>query len=225
MALNTKERKLIRSDIYNTFHDENTDSNDKKISFFMKHTYNKRVLDLGCVDHFELNYRSKYWLHKAIKLSAKYLVGLDYYEAGVTFLKKEGFTVLLGDAQSFEIKEKFDVVTAGDLIEHLPNLEGFFKSVHKVLSSGGILVISTPNPWCWKYFLYHLFYKRLSPVNSEHVAWFCLQTLDNLSSRFGFKLVQYEYCSRRLFERLIPLPSHIKHTTLNVVFKVHKKNI
>lgn len=218
-VLTDHERKSIRSDLYSTVKNEATDVNDKKIAFFMRQTKHKKVLDLGCVDHSENNCRSKYWLHKAIKISASSLIGLDYYSQGVKKLKDQGYNVVEGDAQSFEFDEKFNIVTAGDLIEHLTDLDGFLTSVIKVLDDGGKLVITTPNPWCWKYALYHLLYGKLVPVNPEHVGWFCLQTLENLGLRYGFTIVEHEYSSRRFYEKLIPLPKHLKHTTLGVVFK------
>jgi SAM-dependent methyltransferase len=218
-VLSDSERKSIRSNLYAADKNEETDLLDKKIAFFMRHTLHKRVLDLGCVDHSEKNWKSRYWLHKAIGLSASYLVGLDYYAEGVEQLKAIGFNVVEGDAQSFKFEEKFDVVTAGDLIEHLTNLDGFFSSIGNVLNEDGKLVITTPNPWCWKYLGYHVIHKKLTPVNKEHVTWFCLQTLENLAGRFGFRIVSLEYSSRRLYERVVPLPSHLKHTTLGVVFQ------
>jgi SAM-dependent methyltransferase len=217
--LSKDERASIRSDIYSANEDEAIAVQDKKLAFFMRFTRDKVVLDLGCIDHSENNWRSRYWLHKAIKSVARTLTGLDYYLEGVIKLKELGFNVIHGDAQSFKFDEKFEVITAGDLIEHLPNLDGFFSSVKNALIDDGVLVITTPNPWCWKYFLYHLFFKKLKPVNREHVTWFCLQTLENLALRFDLKIVEYEYSSRRFYERIIPLPSHIKHTTLGIIFK------
>lgn len=217
-VLSTDERRSIRSDLYNASKDEESDTTDKKIAFFMRHSNGRKVLDLGCIDHDESNYKSRFWLHKAIRISAKSLIGLDYYSDGVEKLKAFGFNVIEGDAQSFKFNERFDVVTAGDLIEHLPNLDGFFKSINGCLENDGKLVITTPNPWCWKYFLYHVFRGKLTPVNREHVTWFCLQTLENLAGRYGFTMSEYEYSSRRFYERIMPLPSHIKHTTLGVVF-------
>ena len=217
--LSNDERKLIRSELYSTDVEEESNFNDKKIALFICYSTNKNVLDLGCVDHSESNWKSRYWLHKAIRSKAKKLIGLDYYADGVEKLNSLGFDICVGDAQSFEFPNKFDVITAGDLIEHLPNLDGFFNSINKSLCVGGRLVITTPNPWCWKYFLYHMLHKKLAPVNKEHVTWFCLQTLENLSARYGFKIIHHEYSSRRLYERIIFLPSHLKHTTLGVVFE------
>jgi len=212
------ERVKIRSEIYTEHENQPIDYKDGKINFFIKFTKNQDVLDLGSVDHFENNWRSKYWLFKAISENSSGLLGLDYYEDGVLALQKEGFNIVHGDAQGFSFDKKFDMITAGDLIEHLPNLDGFISSVRSNLREGGRLVISTPNPWCWKYMGYHIVKKRLDRVNKEHVSWFCIQTLINLFGRYGFTLLEYEYCSRRPYEKLTPLPSHIKHTTLNAIF-------
>lgn len=217
--LTDKERQSIRSNLYSASKNEASNLKDKKIAFFMRFTRGLSVLDLGCVDHNPENYRSCYWLHKAIKDSAKKVIGLDYYREGVLKLKAIGYDVIEGDAQSFDLLEKFDAVTAGDLIEHLTNLDGFMLSVNNALNPGGVLVISTPNPWCWKYFMYHVIFKKLTPINREHVTWFCVQTLENLGLRYGFEIIEYEYSSRRLYERLIPLPKHLKHTTIGLVFR------
>jgi len=221
-VLRRNERQKIRSDLYSTKTYEDSATNNKKINFFKKYTRGKKVLDLGSVDHFEENFNSKHWLFKALSDSAEDITGLDYYEDGVKSLVKKGYNIVIGDAQNFSFNETFDVVTAGDLIEHLPNLDGFLSSVSKSLNSGGVLVLSTPNPWCWKYLSCHLFYERLTPLNKEHVSWFCTQTLINLLERYGFIFIEKKYSSLRFYENLMPLPQKIKHTTLNITFKLDK---
>jgi 2-polyprenyl-3-methyl-5-hydroxy-6-metoxy-1,4-benzoquinol methylase len=219
-VLNEEERKKIRASL----HSENLDSKNinynNKIKFFIKYTDSKKVLDLGSVDHHEDNCRSDHWLFKALQNNSKSIVGLDYYEKGVNSLREKGYNIIYGDAQNFKFNSKFEVVTAGDLIEHLQNLDGFLNSVKNALDSDGLLIISTPNPWCWKYFLYHLFFRRLKPLNKEHVAWFCTQSLSQLCSRYGFKIIETSYSSHRFYENLVPLPQHIKHTTLNLAFSM-----
>ena len=218
-VLTPTQRKAIRSDLYTTKSEQAADMTDPKISAFCDMCIGKEVLDLGCVDHDENNWKSKYWLHKALKSVAKKIVGLDYYEAGVVQLQDRGFDVIQADAQDFSIGHEFEVVTAGDLIEHIPNLDGFMRSVNKALTTNGQLVITTPNPWCWKYALYHLFRGKLEPMNPEHVSWFCLQTLEQLGRRYGFAVMSHKYLSRRRYERFAPLPTRIKHTTILVVFE------
>jgi SAM-dependent methyltransferase len=217
--LSDDERKNIRSKLYSSTYLEPIQFSDRKISYFTSRTKNKIVLDLGCIDHHPDNWRSKFWMHRAIKQVAKKVIGLDYYQHGVEILNKEGFDIVYGDAQNFQFEKKFDIVTAGDLIEHLPNLEGFFKSVHCCLHENGFFVLSTPNPWCWKYVAYHIWHGKLTPMNKEHVAWICLQQFYNLGERYGFEVINFEYCSRRKYENLIPFPARIKHTTLNITLR------
>ena len=217
--LSANERKSIRADIYKSDASQDIDYSDGKIQFFIKHCKGKKILDLGSVDHFEGNWKSKYWLFKALADNSGEIIGLDYYKEGVAALNNEGFNIIFGDAQDFDLKETFDVITAGDLIEHLPNLDGFIASISKALKDHGTLIISTPNPWCWKYISYHILRGKLKPVNREHIAWFCLQTIDNLFSRYDFEIIDSSFTSRRLFERVIPLPHRIKHTTLNVLLR------
>lgn len=217
-VLTEEERKAIRADVYTRGSEEATDFSDDKIRFITERCSKKRVLDLGCVDHHEVNAASRFWLHKAICAVSDDVTGLDYYGPGVDKLNSQGYSVVHADAQTFKFTEPFDVVVAGDLIEHLPNLEGLFTSVFDATVSGGSFVISTPNPWCWKYSMYHLVKGKMTPVNREHVSWFCHQTLENLGKRFGFKVAAVSFCSRRAWEKLIPIPSRIKHTTLCVEF-------
>lgn len=42
--------------------------------------------------------------------------------------------------------EFFDIITAFDTVEHLKELDLFFKNTGRILKSGGLLIISTPNP-------------------------------------------------------------------------------
>ena len=218
-VLTKEQRSSIRSNAYQAHADVSlVNYRNEKIKKFCEVVRGKRVLDLGSVDHFADNHKSPDWLFKALADNAKSIIGLDYYEEGVVELQKKGFNIIYGDAQDFAFEDKFEVITAGDLIEHIPNLHGFLSSSFEALEQGGDIVISTPNPWCWKYVCYHILKKELSPINDEHVSWFCLRTLKLLFARYGFSYRYHNYSSYRTYEKLMPLPSHVKHTTLTVVF-------
>lgn len=45
----------------------------------------------------------------------------------------------------------FDVVLAGEILEHMVDTQGFLADVSRVLRSGGSLVLSTPNVLWWKH--------------------------------------------------------------------------
>ncbi len=193
--------------------------NDHKIVFVLKHCRDKDVLDLGCVQHNPENYKSRFWLHKALKSVARSLEGIDLYEPGVSYLNSIGFNVSLGDAQAINKDRKYDVIVAGDLIEHLEDFSGFFESCKKHLKQNGKLIISTPNPWYWRNIVKALLFSRVSN-NPEHTTWFCPVTLEQLAARHDLKIVDIEFGSRYLRDRLLPLPRGIKHTSFHSVLRV-----
>ena len=217
--LTDEQRQKIRGDIYNVTSKDAERVNDQKILFFLKYCENKSVLDLGSIDHHEKNEQSRYWLFGAIKKVASSLVGLDFYENGVKNLKAKGYNIVFGDAQNFKFKQKFEVVTAGDIIEHLENPGNMIGCAKKHLTDNGLLLVATPNPQCWKYVLYLAFKGNLNRINQEHVSWFCAETLRLLGKRYGFEVVEQRYVSRRWWEKIIVLPAQIKHTTILVCFK------
>ncbi|WPL11553.1 class I SAM-dependent methyltransferase [Thiorhodovibrio litoralis] len=195
---------------------------DPKIAFVRKYTKNKRVLDLGCVQHNPNNHSNPYWLHKAIADNALSVIGLDLYEEGVEVLKRRGYHVIHGDAEQFNLGEKFEVIVAGDLIEHLSNPGRMLWCVSRHLEESGRFVIVTPNPWYWRFTLKALFLGRAGP-NPEHTCWFCLQTLTHLLSRYGMAVVESEYATvqygyrwRRLFDLVMPLPRLLKYNSIHV---------
>jgi 2-polyprenyl-3-methyl-5-hydroxy-6-metoxy-1,4-benzoquinol methylase len=212
-VLSDLERSSIRKDLYKT---KKKTVDDPKIKFFKKYCKNKCILDLGCIDHDPLNSNGNYWLHGHLKSVSKVLVGLDYYKKGVDYFLGSEFDIRYGDAQSYDLNQKFDVVSAGDLIEHLPNPGQFLSCARDHLKDDGMLIISTPNPWCWKYIAYFALHRHSNRINPEHICWFCTTTLRLLLSRYKFDIIEIEYCSRRWWEKFIPLPKHLKNTTINL---------
>ena len=148
---------------------------------------------------------------------ASRLIGLDYYEPGVKYLHDLGYNVICADAQSFNLNDKFDVVTAGDLIEHVENPGQMFACAAEHLVDGGKFGIqlqilgvgSTPLFWV---------FGKMDKINQEHVAWYCPETLKLLGKRYGFEVQEIQYSSRRFWEKIIPLPYTLRSTTINLAF-------
>jgi 2-polyprenyl-3-methyl-5-hydroxy-6-metoxy-1,4-benzoquinol methylase len=186
--------------------------NDHKISFATRLVEGKDVLDIGCVQHDPQAYRSQYWVHKALAARAKSLIGLDLSEDGVDFLREKGFNIITADAQNFDLGQTFDVIYAGDIIEHLEDFSGFLESCKRHLRPGGALLISTPNPWYWRYIV-HAILKYEVPNNPEHTCWLDPRTLRQLVRRHDMDVVSIEFGSRYARDRFMPLPRGIKHTS------------
>ena len=193
------------------FSDE-IDYNDHKINFVMRHATDKDVLDLGCVDHDPEAYNRRYWVHKGLVAKAKSVVGFDLSQEGVDYLNERGYDILHGDAQNFDLDRKFDIIVAGDLIEHLEDFAGFLESCKAHLRPGGSLLISTPNPWYWRFIVLAILHKEVRN-NPEHTCWLCPRTLRQLVRRHGMDVADIEFGSRYARDRFMPLPRGVKHTS------------
>ena len=188
---------------------------DHKIKFVVKRCRGKNVLDLGCVQHNPRNYNSRYWLHKAIKKVAASVVGIDLYEIGVHYLKERGFDVIVADAQCFNLGRIFDVIVAGDVVEHLDNFDGFFNSCKRHMFRNSKLLISTPNAWYWRNIVKVIIFRKVIRNNPEHTCWLCPITLRQLANRYGFDFGEVMFGSSYVKDKLMPLPSGIKHTSFH----------
>lgn len=188
--------------------------NDHKIKFCAKSCANKDVLDIGCVQHNPENYRSRYWLHKALVAVGRSVEGIDLYEPGVDYLQKLGYNIYVADAQDFQLESTYDVIVAGDIIEHLDNVGGFLESCKLHLRAGGKLLISTPNPWYWRNVAKATLKARVRP-NPEHTLWMCPDTLSQIAYRYEFRIVEISFGSRYLMDKLLPLPKGLKHTSFH----------
>lgn len=191
---------------------------DHKIRFAVRHCRDKDVLDIGCVQHDPEAYKSKYWVHNALKAAARSVVGLDLSKEGVDYLNERGFELVHADAQSFTLDQTFEVIFAGDIIEHLEDFSGFLESCKSHLRPGGSLLISTPNPWYWRYVAQAVIRGEVAS-NPEHTCWLDPRTLRQLVRRHGMDVVSTEFGSRYPRDRYMPLPKGIKHTSWHAVVK------
>lgn len=158
----------------------------------------KKVLHLGCIDHPLLDYRIKSgtWLHGKLARVAKELVGIDNAKNEIEYLRNEfGINnILCGDVEKLhEIKiSVFDVVLAGEIIEHLSNPGLFLDGVKAFIANGGILIVTTVNAFC----LRRMFRIPLGieSVHPDHKCYFSHSTLTSLLTKHGYKIKErYNY--------------------------------
>jgi 2-polyprenyl-3-methyl-5-hydroxy-6-metoxy-1,4-benzoquinol methylase len=102
-------------------------------SLFQK---NLKVLDIGCNTGELLDFA---------RLQGCYTFGIEYSESSHNFLKEKGHIIF---ADIVNINERFDIITAFDLIEHLYNVPDFLNSCFNQLLPGGYLIIFTGNIMC-----------------------------------------------------------------------------
>jgi len=159
------------------------------------HIRGKDVLDLGCVDSRKARHsaqqRFEYkvnLLHKRIAQVNPGVIGIDIDPEGAKVLRQQGYNVLVENVETMNLGREFDTIVAGELIEHLENPGLFLRNMHRHLKPGGVIIISTPNPFyagtSWKIWRY-----GRPSVHEEHMGWQDPTTLSQLLNRTGFDVI------------------------------------
>jgi len=147
----------------------------------------RSVLDVGCASR----YGRDDWLHGLLAHDTSDLVGIDLNAKVIGELQNAGYDVHLADAQDFDLGRQFEVVFAGEIIEHLDNVHGVLSSLRRHLTPGGRLVLTTPNAFYVGNFIYRL--GGHARVHPQHTAWYCETTLRRVLSVNGFHDVDIDY--------------------------------
>ncbi|GAG07765.1 unnamed protein product, partial [marine sediment metagenome] len=91
----------------------------------------------------------------------------------------------------------FDIVWAGDVIEHIRFTDVFVNEINRVLKLGGIFVLSTPMHNRFKNVLISLcnFEKHFDP-EFPHLRFYSLRSLTSTLEKRGFEIVSVNYIGR-----------------------------
>lgn len=151
---------------------------------------NRRVLDLGCVDHLDEALLDSS-LHGQIRRVAAETIAADRNEAGLDRLASRGELTLIVDLEDetswrHEIGQ-VDVVIAGELIEHLESPAALLRFSESVVRPHGTLVVTTPNP-----FAPHRIragWRQASWENVDHLSWQFPGGMLELGQRHGWDVV------------------------------------
>lgn len=184
----------------NTFNDFNekrysvampVDGVDKpRVDFIMKHIPDAKlkVLDLGCWDG---SYASRY------KKKTNKVYGVESSVTAAKKAAKKGIKVEQGDFMEITPfpKEKFDIVVAGEIIEHVFDTDLFIKKISDMLTKGGKIIITTPNVASLPRRVMLMLGKnpvlenRVVPdVTAGHIRYFTFPELHKLLEDHGFKV-------------------------------------
>jgi len=158
----------------------------------------KKVLDLGCIDHsFQIAINlGDNWLHKRIKVVARQVIGIDNLEEDVLQLNKKGYNIINTNVENFDLGQKFEVIIAGDIIEHLSNIGMFLNSVKKHMDTNSILVITTPNPFNLEQTLSAILNNHIN-VNDQHTVWLSPHNFWELCERHQLSILDLFWIDTR----------------------------
>jgi len=185
----------------------------KEINEYTGHKSEKNVhiLDVGCGRGELAGFLAKFNYQ---------ILGVDIYQPKIDEAKKlypfGNVTFECQDALNLDLKNKFDIIVASDVIEHLKKPEKFVVTANSLLKPDGIFIITIPNGYGIKE-LTHRMYKRyvlntflhrffryirrrligddewavpevdtLSAVKFPHVQFFSFKQLNKLLKNGGF---------------------------------------
>jgi hypothetical protein len=162
----------------------------------------RKVLHLGCANYpFTQNsIDNKMLLHSELDEIASELYGFDFDQPGLDILAENGFTNLfradLERLADLGLDEKFDVVIAGEMIEHLHNPGLFLTGIQRFMNTETRLVITTVNAYCAMRFLYYGLRGKggkQEPVHPDHVAYYSYSTLSLLLNKHGLTVDEFMF--------------------------------
>jgi len=149
----------------------------------------KDVLDVGSIGQ-----TNQYCLWEFLNgLDIKSLTGIDlpcanksalnYFQVAEESLPNDK-RIVSGDMENAYLGREFDVIIAGDVLEHVNNQGLFLSNIHRHLKMDGVLILTTPNAkW---------FTAILRP-NATHVLWHDRYTLFRILENHRFVVKEFYY--------------------------------
>lgn len=158
-----------------------------RLDYISEYSKNKSVLDLGSYDEtaFKLKEDTKYWLFSLLEKNAKKLVGVDIALPQES-LNYKSSTIYKRDVYTLTGSEfpDIDVITAGEILEHLENPTKFFANIKKEFA-GKELLLSTPNGLNFSNTLMGMIKREVQ--HPDHIHIFTYKTLNTLCIKAQFQ--------------------------------------
>ena len=97
-------------------------------------------------------------LHQRLLAVSKRVVGVDIDREALTLMRRRGkiqdlYAHNIEELNTLPVKEQFDIILAGEVVEHLDNVGSFIDPALRILSQNTKLVITLPNAYSVKWFL------------------------------------------------------------------------
>jgi len=163
---------------------------NKRFDHIEKFVQSGKMIDVGCAMGFFIDEASKRGWE---------VEGLDVSHFAVEYTKKTfGHTAYEGSLMDVDLpKDAYDLVTMYDVIEHVPDPQGYMNRVAELLKSGGIYELATPDVGSIPA---RLTGKRWIgyKLADEHVYYFSVKTLTKMLDNAGFDVVHVRHIGKHV---------------------------
>jgi len=174
----------------------------------------KKILHLGCVGFADLETSDRVKLAKdSLHFRLTEIAdtkGIDYSSEAIRYYQENNIfnNVLFGDVEKLDdvnIEDTFDVIVAGDILEHLSNPGLMLEGIKKFCKNHTDIIITTPHSFGLMNFIRFIFGKFVE--GNEHVMTFNVQNIFNLLKRYEFTVISMDTCYQKNATRktLFPL--------------------
>lgn len=166
-----------------------------RLEYIAEQCRDQVVLDVGCAGHGGDMSRGN-WLHARIQGVSAECLGIDMDEEAVKKVREYGFDVQCFDvlrgskaARSVLGEARFDILVAGEIIEHLRDPMTLLEVASVVLKDAGKAIITTPNP----YAPHRVFSGRTRYAweNADHLFYIFPSGIVEMAERTGLHLVEW----------------------------------
>lgn len=140
-----------------------------------------RLLEIGCAYGFFLQVAAR-WFE---------VVGVELSEYAAQEAQARGFNIHVGDVLDARLpSNSFDAVVLFDTIEHVRQPRAVLEEVYRVLSPGGVVLITTGDIGSLHARLLGANWRLMTPP--QHLFFFARNTMQRLLSSIGFKGLRFE---------------------------------
>jgi len=162
----------------------------------------RRVLHLGCTNYPYTDdaIAADMLLHFDLEKVAAEIWGVDADREGIDILESRGSkNIVQGDLEYLDdcpLNNTFDIIVAGEVIEHLNNPGLFLNGIKRFMNDDSELIVTTVNTYCAMRFFYYGARGRrgkAEPVHPDHVAYYSYSTLKLLAERHGFEVTRFYF--------------------------------
>lgn len=155
-----------------------------------------RILDIGCGS-------------SRILQSLPQAVGMDMQIRKLRWLRAPGRQLVQGSLSELPFADQtFDAVICSEVIEHIPREQVDLTDMVRVLSSGGRLVLGTPDYGRWIWRTLEGLYKKVFPQGyaTEHINPYTRRELRQEIERLGLVVMELRYVggSEMIFKSVKP---------------------
>ena len=146
------------------------------LKFLKKTSKDSKILDIGC--------SSGILLSEIRRNGFKNLNGIDIDKKSVDLSKEKDLDVEITDAKIFESKNKFKILIASDILEHIDDDKTALKNWNNLLENNGKLILFVP--------AFMFLWRKHDEVNKHFRRYHKKELIEKLKSS-GFKIKKFSY--------------------------------